>query len=308
MTPILSALLPVFLAIVAGVLLRHWVIREEAHWVGIERLTYYVLVPALLIETLSTADLAKVPALGVGAALFIAIILMSLLLVVVRPVLMRRLGVNGPAFTSVFQGATRWNSMVGLAVAGSLYGEIGIALASVAIVAMIPVLNVINVGVLVRHAASKPPRAGDIAWALVSNPFIWSCAVGIALWLVHPPIPQPVHTFAKMLAQPALPLGLLQVGSGLRIEDICRPRAVTWMATALKLAVMPALAIAFGLAFGLSGTNLSVVVACAAVPSASNAYILARQMGGDAPLVAEIVTLQTVVAVVTMPALLALVA
>jgi len=308
MAPVVSALLPVFLAIVAGFLLRHSLMPEEAHWVGLERLTYYVLFPALIIESLATADLARIPAFGVGAALFIAILVMSILLVVIRPMLMRQLHIGGPAFTSVFQGATRWNSVVGIAVAGSLYGEIGIALCSVAMVAMIPVLNVINVTILVRHAAAKPPSARDFAWTLAANPMIWSCAAGIALWLVHPPLPDAAHGFARMLGHAAVALGLLQIGSSLRLEELYRPRAVTLMTTALKLALMPALAIAFGLAFGLDGASLAVVVACAAVPSASNAYVLARQMGGDAPLVAQIVTLQTIVAVVTMPALLAIVA
>jgi malonate transporter and related proteins len=308
MTLALSALVPVFLAIIAGFLLRRSLMPDEAHWVGLERLTYYVLFPALIIEAMATADLGKIPALGVGAALFLSIIAMSVLLVAIRPMLMKRLEISGPAFTSVFQGATRWNSVVAIAIAASLYGEIGIALSSVALVAMIPVLNIINVAILVRHAASRPPTAREFAWTLISNPMIWSCAVGIVLWLLAPPIPAALHGFARMLGQAALALGLLQVGSGLRIEELYRPRAVTLVTTALKLALMPALAASLGLAFGLSGANLAVVVACAAVPSASNAYILARQMGGDAPLVAEIVTVQTILAVLTMPALLAFVA
>ena len=54
--------------------------------------------------------------------------------------------------------------------------------------------------------------------------------------------------------------------------------------------------------------NLTVVACCASVPAASNAYILARQMGGDAPLMAQILTVETVLAIVTMPIAIALVA
>ena len=64
---------------------------------------------------------------------------------------------------------------------------------------------------------------------------------------------------------------------------------------------MPVMAISLGVAFGLSGSNLAVVACCASVPSASNAYVLARQMGGDAPLLAQILTWQTALAVLTMP-------
>jgi malonate transporter len=50
------------------------------------------------------------------------------------------------------------------------------------------------------------------------------------------------------------------------------------------------------------------VTACAAVPASSSAYVLARQMGGDAPLLAQIITLQTILAALTMPIAIALVA
>jgi malonate transporter len=71
---------------------------------------------------------------------------------------------------------------------------------------------------------------------------------------------------------------------------------------------MPALAIALALWFGLSGANLAIVAACSAVPASSSAYVLARQMGGDAPLLAQIITLQTILAALTMPVVIALAA
>jgi predicted permease len=108
------------------------------------------------------------------------------------------------------------------------------------------------------------------------------------------------------LGRSSLALGLLTVGSGLQVGELLRPRAVTILATVLKLAVMPLIAVGLGVLLGLSGTNLAVIACCASVPSASNAYVLARQMGGDAPLMAQILTLETVLAIVTMPVAIAL--
>ena len=67
MSTALSALLPVFLLIAAGFALRHTVLREEAQWHGIARLTFFVLFPALIVGSLARADLARVPVLAVGA-------------------------------------------------------------------------------------------------------------------------------------------------------------------------------------------------------------------------------------------------
>jgi len=223
MAIVIAALLPVFLLIVLGFVLKRSLMRLETQWHGLERLTYYVVFPVLLIQTLVKADLSSVPVAGVGGALLLSALAMSLLCLGLRP-LLSRLGIDGPAFTSIFQGATRWQTYVALAVSGNLHGEIGLALASVAMVAIIPLVNVFSVAVF------------------------------------------------------------------------------------LKLILMPVLAIALALWFGLSGSNLSIVAACSAVPASSSAYVLARQMGGDAPLLAQIITLQTILAAITMPIAIALVA
>ena len=81
--------------------------------------------------------------------------------------------------------------------------------------------------------------------------------------------------------------------------------------TLLVVAVAILLATAWGalaLWFGVSGSHLAIVAVCSAVPTASSAYVLARQMDGDAPLLAQIITLQTVLAAITMPIVIALVA
>ncbi len=117
---VLAALAPVFLLIVLGFVLKRSLMRLETQWHGLERLTYYVLFPMLLIQTLVKADLTKVPVAGVGGALFVSALLMSLLCLALRP-LLARCAVDGPAFTSIFQGATRWQTYVALAVSANLY-------------------------------------------------------------------------------------------------------------------------------------------------------------------------------------------
>jgi hypothetical protein len=301
MSAVFASLLPVFMLIVAGAALRRILVRDDAHWIGVERLVYYVLFPSLLVDTLARADLGAVPVVGVGGALAGAVIVMSALCLALRPVLAARLRVDGPAFSSFFQGATRWQTFVALAVAGNLFGERGLALAAVGVAAMIPLLNVINVWVLARFAAPRPPGRRDVLLAIAQNPLIWGCIIGGALNVFATPLPEPVYIFIALLGRASLPLGLLAVGAGLQLDELLRPRAVTAIATTLKLAVMPAIAIGFGLVLGLGGESLAVVACCASVPSASNAYILARQMGGDAPLMAQILTLETLLAIVTMP-------
>ena len=301
MSAVVAALIPVFLLMAAGALARRFLVTEEDHWVGIERLVYFLLFPALLIDTLALADLSKVPVATVGGALLIAVLLMGALCLALRPLFIRWLRIDGPAYTSLFQGATRWQTFAALAVAGNLYGELGLALSSVAAIAMIPVLNVMSIWVLAQFAAPSRPAWRDVALTIARNPLIWSCVVGILINALHVPYPKPVHAFADALGRASLALGLLLVGAGLKIRGLILPAPATFVASVLKLAVMPAMAIGIGLLLGAHGAGLAVIACCASVPTASSAYVLARQMGGNTVLMAEILTVETVLAMVTMP-------
>ena len=303
---VIAALMPVFLLIVLGAVLRRTLMRLETQWHGLERLTYYVLFPMLLIQTLVKADLTKVPVAGVGGALMLSALVVSLLCLALWPLLSRQ-GVDGPAFTSIFQGAIRWQTYVALSVSANLYGDVGLALASVAMVAIIPLVNVFSVAVLAHYASPNKQSAGAVMMTVVRNPLIWACAIGLFVNVIHLPLPKIWHEVADALGRSSLAIGLLVTGAGLRLEGLLQPSLSAAVGVIFKLVLMPVLALLLALWFGLSGECLAIVAICAAVPTSPSAYVLARQMGGDAALLAQIITLQTILAAITMPVAIALV-
>ena len=249
-------------------------------------------VPTLLIQTLVKADLSHVPVAGVGGALLLSALAMSLLCLALRP-LFSRWNIDGPAFTSIFQGATRWQTYVALAVAGNLYGQNGLALASVAMVAIIPLVNVLSVWVLAHYASPEKQSVRAIVGTVVKNPLIWACVIGLAVNVTQIPLPKIWHEVAEALGRSSLGIGLLVTGAGLHLEGLLRPRLAASIAVFLKLILMPVFAIALALSFGITGSSLVIVAVCSAVPTSSSAYVMARD-GGDAPLLAQIITLQTI--------------
>lgn len=307
MVVVIAALLPVFILILLGVVLRRSLMRLDTQWHGLERLTYFVLFPMLLIQTLVKADLSKVPVAGVGGALLLSALAMSLLCLALRPAL-ARLDIDGPAFTSIFQGATRWQTYVALSVSANIFGDVGLALASVAMVAIIPLVNVFSVAVLAHYAAPEKQSARAIVMTVIRNPLIWACAIGLVVNIVHLPLPKIWHEVADALGRSSLAIGLLVTGAGLQLKGLLRPSLSAGIGVAFKLVLMPVLALALAAWFGLKGDSLAIVAICAAVPTSPSAYVLARQMGGDAPLLAQIITLQTILAAFTMPIAIALVA
>src|SRR6201996_9333208 len=258
MAIVIAALAPVFILIALGVVLKRTLMRLETQWHGLEQLTYYVLFPMLLIQTLIKADLSKVPIAGVGGALLIAMLIVSAICLALRPLLARR-GVDGPAFTSVFQGAIRWQTYVALSVARNLYGADGLALASVAMVALIPLGNVLSVLVLAHYASPEKQSAREIILTVVKNPLIWACVIGLAINVAHLPLPKLWHEVADALGASSLAIGLLVNGAGLHLKGLLRPSLAAATGVFLQLAVMPALALAFGMWFGVTGTGLVIV-------------------------------------------------
>lgn len=298
---ILTALVPVALIVALGYGLRRTLLKEASHWFAMEQLTYFVLFPALLTVSAARADLSRVSFSGVVGAYGLTLTILFLLLIAARPLLARTLGVSGPAFTSVAQGVLRWNSYLALAVASGLYGAEGVTVAAVALASLVPFVNIMVVWLLARHASTRPPGMGTVLRQLARNPLILSCAAGMAINMLSLPVPAVVMEFGDILGRASLALGIMVVGAGLSLRGLARPKPEALLAVILDLLVKPAMTLAIGLWFGLSGVELVTITLLSAVPSAPAGYVLARQMGGDAPLLAQILTLQILASAVTLP-------
>jgi len=104
----------------------------------------------------------------------------------------------------------------------------------------------------------------------------------------------------SIISHAALPMGLLSVGVGLELKYLTYAKKELVVSTLAKLVLFPMLAYGLGVLVGLSGMSLSVAVIFASMPTATSAYILARELGGDVPLMASIITVQTLLCMGTL--------
>jgi malonate transporter len=297
---VVTALVPVFALIAVGAALHRTRFIDDGSWRAVERVTYYVLFPCFLFNAIAIADFAGQPVGQLALILVGAIAVMTALVYAVQALFK----FDGPAFSSVFQGALRFNSYVALAAIAAMLGPPGIALSAIAVAIMVPLLNTMCVMVLMHHANDVEATAKTFARQFVQNPLIMACLAGIIVQLLGIPSPKIAMTTIDMLGRAALPLGLLAVGASLDLADArARPLPVI-VATALRLLAMPALVLLGTRLVGLEEIAKTAALVCGSVPGASSSYILARQLGGDAPLMANITTAQTLAAIVTMPLIL----
>ncbi|TVP52634.1 MAG: AEC family transporter [Halomonas sp.] len=297
MESITGALGPLFLLILLGAVFGYGRWPNEAFWPQLERLIYFVLFPAMLVGTLATADVSQVPVGRLALVLLGAMALFGVLLWRLRD----WLRLTPAAFTSVFQGAVRFNTYVGVAGAAALHGSLGATTAAVAVALMVPVVNVMCVASFVAAGTLGGASVGKSAMALIKNPLILACLAGIGLNVTGLGLPGWSQDTVELLGRAALPLGLVAVGVALRPAALLRIDRGVLATNSVKLLLMPALVLALTWVLQLDSVSRDVALLFAALPTATSAYILARQLGGDAELMAAIITGQTLLAMITLP-------
>lgn len=297
MTELLLALWPLFALIVGGYVLRRRGFPSEAFWPGAERLNYFILFPALLFNSLANAPLnnPQLPRMALAVLLGLGIAWLALLIV-------RRLrGWPASRFGAFSQGILRFNTYLGLAAVGSLFGQPGLTLAALMLALMVPTVNVLSVWSL---TAERGVSARGLLLPIIRNPLILACLAGALVNLSGLGLPGGSDRLLGMLAAASLPLGLLCVGAALKPELLGgEVPALAWNSI-LRLLLMPLLAFAVAYALQLPAMESTVLVLFFALPTAPTSYVLTRQLGGDGNLMAGIITLQHLFAAASLVAML----
>jgi len=299
LTALLLALWPLFALIVAGYALRRQGFPSEAFWPGAERLNYFILFPALLFNSLATAPMDN-PALAHLAGA----VMLGLLLVWIALLVCKRLRTWPAArFGAIAQGSLRFNTYLGLAAVGNLFGQEGLALAALMLALMVPTVNVMSVWAL---TAERGVSVRSLLLPIFKNPLILACLAGALVNLAGLGLPGGSDRLLGLLAAASLPLGLLCVGAALQPRELSGEVSALGWNSVLRLLAVPLLAYAVARLLALPPIETSVLVLFFALPTAPTAYVLTRQLNGDSHLMAGIITLQTLLATASLPLVLTL--
>jgi predicted permease len=280
-----ALILPDFALILLGFVLFHRFGYERGFWIGLERLVYYVLFPALLFNSIVAAKYSLAADGGLLAVAVAGLLAAALFGFLARPVL------RPPAdlFASCVQTAYRYNSYLGLALAQSLAGSRGVAQIALVFAVCIPLANLIAVSTLARHS-----QAG-LARELMRNPLIIGTVSGLAANLLGLQLPQFASQALGRLGQASLALGLICVGAGLSLAGAATHRLLLGWFSAVKLMLFPAVVFALASQLGLPAAQAQIALVFAALPTATSAYVLATRMGFDGAPVSFLITVQTAV-------------
>lgn len=302
MIEIVAALAPVFAIILLGFVFKRRRIVPDAFWHPAETVTFYLFFPSLLVWTTATSSFAGLDLVPMAVALVAGILLVEASTFLLRA----PLALDGPGFTSLVQGVVRPNVYVGIAAASALFGAEGLAAVSLCVALAVPLVNGLAVVALVRWGGDggTPVDWRRTILPIAKNPLILACALGLTLNATGLGLPPVVAPVLEILGRASLPIALLAVGAGLDLGAVGRAGRAVAAIVAIKLLGLPAITFVLLFALGVDGVAAAVAMLYASLPGSASAYVMARQMGGDAEIMAGVITATTIAAAITMPLVL----
>src|SRR5574344_1351069 len=288
MEHIFSSLIPIFSLIVIGYLFKKISFPSHDFWPMADKLTYYILMPALLIFTLSKAKIDS------SSMTFISVCLLAIFITMIILMIFNKISpTQNSSFTSIVQGGIRLNTYVFLALSASIFGDKGLVLAAIIITFAIPFLYI---SIFALYSNNSKIDFFYLFKSIVKNPLIIACVLGALTNFSEIKIPISIENLLKILSSAALPLGLISIGYTLVLKEIKSAKKDLTVTMIAKFIVLTLIIYILAISFSLDNLMIAILVLFAIMPTAPSSFILARQLGGDLPLITSIITVQTIVA------------
>jgi hypothetical protein len=298
MLDLVNTIVPIFVIILLGGVLRHRGVLSAQLISPLNQLVFYLAIPAMIFRAVAKASFASHFHPFLLAGMLLPVLFVFGLAVAAG----RRFPLYGPELGTFLQSSIHGNlGYIGLAVSYYLLGQAGLTRASILAGFLMILQNVLSVAALQACAGAPKGRRGGIFFlrTILGNPVIASAMAGIVFSLLQAPLPVFLDRILEIIGGMALPLALLIIGGSLSFGLIRYRIRITLLTSCLKLAVLPAMGLGCFLWLGLSPEEFLPGFILLAAPTATVTYIMAGEMNGSTELAAATVSLNTLLSAAT---------
>ncbi len=305
MLDILSSVLPVFIIMVIGAFIKLSWLKSEEFWRGLESLSYFFLFPVMLFNYIASSDLSSMHLMKLIIVLILATTIVSFGLVMLQ----KKYEVDGKIFTSIFQGSVRYNSYIFFALGNALYGSAGMEIIAVISAYMIIYTNMLSILAFTVYCSEdefgSDNKSLTMQWEMFAkgflmNPLIIASMVGCIFNYMNIEIISSIKNTLDTLSRSAHTIGLLCVGASLKFYGMNIDKFALSISCIAKLLIMPTLTFIILKLLDIHGIEYSVCMLYSALPTATNSYLLSKQMGGDVEVMSTIITISIILSILTL--------
>ena len=296
-----NAILPIFLLAVLGALFRKTGKIDDRFVDTADWLMFKIALPVMLFQEVAGSSLSDSLDLKLILFLIVSVTLSFLLTSAVVSVTVRDRSKRG----ALIQGCCRSNfAILGVPIAVNMFGDIGGETIAIAMPFVILMFNTYSVIILTVYSGDSDKRLDrgtviGILKNIATNPLIIGILLGVVFLLAKIPIPAAADKTLTYLANLTTPLALISLGANFRMESLKGRVGYALIGALTKTVILPAAAVTAAALIGLRGPSLGVVLICFGAPTAVSSYIMAKKMGNDHELAAQILLLSTLFCVLT---------
>jgi malate permease and related proteins len=298
MGPIITTIIPIFSIVILGFIARARGFLPATFLEPANRLVYYLAIPAMVFRAIANASLTHQFTASVVWLTLIALAGVYVVAWISTRLVPFPVAIRGAFIQCAFHGNLGY---IGLAVAFYHLGADGLARAGILAAFVMILQNILAVVVLQTHRRSDAPgrRLGAVAGKIMANPVVLAAVAGILIAMIDRDMPLVLDRFLQILGGLALPMALLIIGGSLSLQLMrIRLAAVLGVCT-LKLLILPALGLTLFLFFDQAPQDYLPALILLASPTATVAYVMAREMGADSDFAVAAISATTVLSAVT---------
>lgn len=294
MTALLPAILPVSLIICIGYVAGKTL---KLDYQTLSHLAIYILVPALIANSLYRNTLS----LQSAAGLIAGYILTTVTLAAIVLLLSRGLKLSPPVKMSLLATTLFGNAgNLGLPLVSFTLGAAGLERAIIYLISA----SILMAGVGPALLNTSGLRAGITL--TLKLPLFWAMLAGLFLQVSNVQLPLRLDQGLEMLGNAAIPIALVTLGMQLA-QNPLRLGGYELLAAGLRLLIAPIIALGIGTGLRLTGLDLQVLVLQSAMPTAVNTLIWVNEFGGEPARVAQTIIGSTLLSLITLPMMLSLI-
>ncbi len=295
---IINVVLPVFLLVFVGIVLRLIKIVDEQFVRITSNFVYKVSLPALIFLKLYDVDLERT----INVDLMLLIILGTIAVYYVAKIIAKYMKLKPEDEGVYIQGAFRSNyAIVGLAIILRMFGLDAVAKASFLLLFALPIYNLYGVVALtLPHNQSSKINYVNLTKEIMLNPLILSVIAAIPFSIFKIGIPSSIETTGNYLADIALPLALISIGGSMNVQSIKNASGLAFGSSVIKNIIAPLIVIIPAYFLNIRGEDLGILFIVFACPTAIASFIMAAGMKGNVKLAGNIVIISTLGSLLTM--------
>lgn len=285
---IIETIAPIFLIIIFGAILQGKGFLKNHFIQEANRFIFRFPLPALIFAGIVKSSMQDVTATHIAVAIIPTVLILGIAFSIGLAIGLRH-GKLGSFTQIAFHGNV---SYIGLAVLFYMLGEEGLKRGSILVGILILLNNALAIVVL-SWTSGQHRSIRKALLSIVTTPVIVATFAGMLVLYSGIPIPNVMMKSMVMLANIALPLALILIGASISVGTILQSLKFTALASALKLFLLPGIALAFCKIVNIPLKEALPAIILLATPTAISTYVMAREMGGDNNLASGTVTLST---------------